>query len=223
MIKIISIDAATKSLAIACLEFNNIYQQIEEIIKLIKTNFNESTLEKCNEILNPINIKSLDVIDLIPNQKVSKCNIIEISYELMKYIHNFTKNLQECKWFDNSVHIVIEYQMGPNRKSGDIQTQLIYHFLQFLPIKNIHIIRPSLKNKLYFPKDINSQHNSHIERYKKKYTGNKSHTKYIFIQWLTAYNKLNYIKNINKKNYADIADAFCQANAWYLENINPTK
>jgi hypothetical protein len=217
MKKIISIDAATKSLAIACLEFNDINQQIKQITELIKINKNKETLELCNNILNPINILSLEVKDLIPNKKVSKCNVLEISYELLKFMNNFTKKLKDRNWLDDKVNIIIEFQMGPNRKSGDIQTQLIYHFLQIIPIENIYIIRPSLKNKLFFINDSNSYHSIYIEKYRKKYTSNKVHTKYIFINWINAYGKSNYLKNINKKNYDDIADAFCQAVAWYLE------
>lgn len=216
--RIISIDAATKSLAIACLEFHDADEQLRRIINIGKDMANAPPPAEIVAIYNPITIKLFQVVDLIPNQKVAKCGLVQRSVALMKFIHKFTKDLAEDGWFNESVQIIIEFQMGPNRKSGDIQTQLIYHFLQFLPPENIHIVRPSLKNKLYFKSDPNSLHEAHKAQYTKLYTGNKSHTKYILLEWLNAYGQMAHLAQIGKKNYADIADAFCQAAAWDLAN-----
>jgi hypothetical protein len=223
--KIISIDAATKSLAIACLEFNNITENINSICKKIyysEGNINDLVEQLYNEY-NPIQIKSLDVVDLIPHSKVSECDIIDISNALFLYMNNYINNLIKENWFDDSINILIEYQMGPNHKSGNIQIQLIYHFLNFLPKKNIHLVHPSLKNKLYFSNITESYYSYHRNKYKKKYTSNKSHTKYLFLNWLNAYGQNNKINIINKKNYSDIADAFCQAVSWNLLKISSIK
>lgn len=221
--KVISIDAATKSLAIACLNMYDIQQQ-RNLTAIIVNEIKEATdhdiiielVNQLNILLTPIQIYSLDVVDLIPNEKVSDCSIIKRSSALVNFLSNFTNNLITNKWLDNNTHFIVEYQMGPNRKSGDIQTQLIYHFLQYLPPQNVHVVGPSLKNKLLYSKKVESCHSAHIAKYRTLYTANKSHTKYLFISWLAAHNQTQFIKNINKKNYADIADAFCQAAAYQL-------
>jgi hypothetical protein len=64
--------------------------------------------------------------------------------------------------------------------------------------------------------DLESLHSNHIARFDTLYSANKSHTKYVFLKWLGAYGELEHLANISKKNYADIADAFCQAIAWHL-------
>jgi hypothetical protein len=225
-IKVISIDAATKSLAIACLNLyntNDIYKQIKDQLSKINDILDPDTiniLKKINKLATSIEIIKLDVVDLLPGKIVSKCGIVERSAALTTYTSKFTKDLLDMEWLDLNTHLLIEYQMGPNRKSGDIQTQLIYHFLQYLPAKNIHVVGPSLKNKLCYKNDPNSIHSSHIAKYTTLYTANKSHTKYLFLSWLNAHGQTHHINKINKKNYADIADAFCQAAAW---NINLCK
>lgn len=227
--RVISIDAATKSLAVACLNLYDISNQNQQLINLLNgaalsygaTLSNGAALSNTaaaiNELLTPITIHSLEVIDLIPNRQVSKCGIIERSAALMRYLTTLTARLISINWLDANTHLLIEYQMGQNRKSGDIQTQIIYHFLQYLPQSNIHIIGPSLKNKLSFATDPESKHSFYIAKYTTLYTANKSHTKYLFIEWLHAHNQLHELNGIKKKNYADIADAFCQAAAWQFQ------
>jgi hypothetical protein len=223
--KVISIDAATKSLAVACLNMQNIQEQNTRFIELTRAITNgeitesadlAAAFEEMNVLLTPIKINSLQVVDLIPERQVSKCGLIERSAALVAFLHGLTDRLTSENWLDTETHIVVEYQMGQNRKSGDIQTQIIYHFLQYLPASNIHIIGPSLKNKLHYPADPKSRHSHHIAEYDTLYTANKSHTKYLFTKWLATHKQMEHIYEIPKKNYADIADAFCQAAAWFI-------
>jgi len=204
-IKIISIDVANKSLAIACFT-----------VSLSSCN---ERLTVCADIPNSISIKSLMVCDLIPGKKVSDTSLIERTNSLCIFLIEFTDQLIEDKWLEkkatSAVHLIIEYQMGPNRKSGDVQSQIIYHFLQYLPPNNIHIVGPSLKNKLKLFNDPLSHHNHYIEKYQTLYAANKAHTRYLFLSWLKNNKQLNALQQIKKKNYADISDAFCQAIAWY--------
>jgi hypothetical protein len=221
--KVISIDAATKSLAVACLSLKCSECQKHEIVQLVKVvtmaGYCAPDAEVSSALASSVKqvfVESLEVVDLIPGSKVSKTTLIERTSALVSFLHKLTNRLIDCDWFGESTHLLIEYQMGPNRKSGDIQTQIIYHFMQYLPVANIHIVGPSLKNKLHYLADSGSQHSSHIAKFDTLYSANKSHTKYVFLKWLAAFGELSHIANISKKNYADIADAFCQAVAWNL-------
>lgn len=216
-IKIISIDAANKSLAIACIECD-IYDK-SKIYKMANELNTENLIDFLTiikEYLNYIKIKKLIVKDLIPGKQLKETNFIERSFALHQYLKQFTD--ENKNWIKkNDTYLIIEYQMGPNRKSGDVQSQILYHFLSYIFVANIIIIGPSLKNKIQ-TKDPKSFHNYHIKKYQTLYTANKSHTKYIFLEWLEQNKQKNKLSDINKKNYSDIADAFCQAIAWV--NIN---
>ncbi len=214
-IKIISIDVANKSLAIACLE---IFQyDANKILNQLYIATAVEAIQILTEYVDNIKIKTLEVVDLLPGKQVKQSSSIERTEALYKYLCNFTKAKQ--KWFDQHTHLVIEYQMGPNKKSGEVQCQVIYHFLSHINSRNIHIVGPSMKNKLSM-KDPKSKHSYHIAKYDTLYCANKSHTRYIFLEWLAARNETNKLINIKRKNYSDIADAFCQAIAWYLTSCN---
>lgn len=185
----------------------------------------EENYKKITELLKyttkliplPINFLHLEVCDVIPGKKISETNSIDRAYGLFVKLNKLCIQFGK-KWLNSDVHILIEYQMGPNKKSGEVSSQLIYHFLQYVPPENIHIIGPSLKNKLYYLDDFKSTHNYYIHKYVKLYDANKAHTNYLFHRLIEIY-KLNSEKQkrlelIKKKNYNDIADAVCQAIAW---------
>ena len=74
----------------------------------------------------------------------------------------------------------------------------------------INLVGPSLKNKVYID---NLQHCYFMEKYTTKYSANKTHTKANFLKWLEL-NGVEMSKDIKKKNYDDIADAFMQIFGW---------
>lgn len=214
-IKIISVDAANKSLAVACLEYHDCSLIFAELLlELINCKNMAPQLDKMSKALDNITINLLTVVDLIPGKKISETNLVERTCSLKKFLFKITSEMTSTKWLTADVHLVIEYQMGPNRKSGDIQSQIMYHFSQYLPQNNIHVIGPSLKNKLKFQKDPLSFHNFYIEKYQTLYAANKAHTRYLFLSWLKNNKQSSKLQNIKKKNYSDISDAFCQAIAW---------
>lgn len=218
IIKIISIDVANKSLAIACIKYMDNKLILKNLLKNLSQCSDEtnilSLLNKISIIMDNINIKQLKVVDLLPGKKVHDVSLIDRTYVLNEFLSQFTNDLIKNKWLDTDVHLIIEYQMGPNRKSGDAQAQIIYHFSQYLPLQNVHVVGPSLKNKLRYPKDHQSLHNFYVEKYQTLYAANKAHTRYLLLTWLKNNKQLEKLQHINKKNYSDIADAFCQAIAW---------
>lgn len=227
-IKIISFDVANKSLAIAQLEIINIKKIMHQINNIITDQIqNESRVDCYKNIIEllkytkqliplPINFLHLEVCDVIPGKKVSETTSIDRANGLYTKLNQLCKQFNK-KWISDA-HILIEYQMGQNKKSGEVASQIIYHFLQYIPPENIHIIGPSLKNKLYYLDDVKSTHNYYVNKFVKLYDANKAHTKYLFNRLIEIYKldseKENKLTLIKKRNYPDIADAICQAIAW---------
>lgn len=212
-IKIISIDAANKSLAIACIEMH-VYDADKVLDQLCKVTMPE-VFTIMGDYIDNIHVNKLDVVDLLPGKKLKQTDTIERTNALYVYLTKFTNSISE--WIDRDTHLVIEYQMGPNKKSGEVQCQATYHFLPHILPQHIHIIGPSIKNKLSTG-DPKSKHNYHIANHRTLYCANKSHTRYIFLEWLAQHDQLDKLSKIKRKNYSDIADAFCQAVAWFKLN-----
>ena len=239
-LKIISIDVANKSLAIACLE---IYKYNTDLFMVDANNAdimnstitsNTSNANNANNTHNSterlvhrinafmkfiksrpnINIHKLEVIDLLPNQKTIHVGLTHRTDKLYTFITKFCDKLTASNWITSNMQVLIEYQMGPNKKTNDIQAQLIFHFLKYVSVENIKLVGPSLKNTLYYINDPKSHHSFYIQKYRNLYTANKAHTRYLFVKWIQSTNQNKLLKHINKRNYSDIADAFCQAVAW---------
>lgn len=227
--KIISIDAATRSLAISRISIKNkayISKSLFDILNELNieslpmssphNKYYSQILQKISAALTWIDIHDLTVIDLLPNKKINQSTPIERSAALYSFMHKYTEPLAQSNWLDTNTIILIEYQMSPNKQSNAIKTQLIYHFLKYVPASNIHIVRPTIKNKLTFLYAPNeATHQAFTSQYT-SYTANKLHTKYLFLKWIDAHNYKHMISHISKKNYSDIADAFCQAIAWHM-------
>ena len=121
----------------------------------------------------------------------------------------------------DNYHILIEYQMGPNNKSNNIFSQIIYHYSScdmgfknsLLDYENnklekkctVEIIGPSLKNKINLDKTLTYQY--FIEKYAKTYDANKKHSIANMKYWLKTKNAEKMIENIKSKNLDDIADS----------------
>jgi hypothetical protein len=244
----ISFDVANKSLAIAIVyyksdeeihssllkEFNN-YKKLKK--RLLKTNpiqiFHEynALLKKCDDILQQkFVIEYLNVVDLIPDKKLSETTTIERTYYLHKFLQQLQNTIKEITLGsrgvdDNNYKFLIEYQMGPNDKSRVVSSQIILFCMDFLSSGDsaedrIKLVGPSLKNKLSFVNDECSYHSYYLSKYKTNYAANKNHTKYILKKIIKTYNQEHLLKDIQKKNIDDAADAVCMALAFiYKDNI----
>lgn len=225
---IISIDTATKSMALSIIEYNTeINKQISELYTLYK--YNKKKVTTITEVLqlyidlldnisnlieNKIKIHHLDVIDLIPGKKISETDIIFRTKQLhiyLKKIDILIDKLDESK----KKLFLLEYQMGPNIQSNVISSQLMYHFTKYSD-SEIKIIGPSLKNKVYIGGD-DGKYSNFLEKYKTLYAANKNHTKYNFLKLMSYLNNNNF-SHIKKKNIDDIADSVLMSLAYYLTN-----
>ena len=234
---IISYDVAAKSLAISILEFNENWRS--ETLSLLKSldwsdvNGSIDILKSVSKLIDNI-IKPLyfDVADLIPKKKLKDSNCVDRAKRLKGYLQTVDVVINSLNI--NKATVLIEYQMGPNDKSRNIGSQILYHysnpdinFLSFnlssdIPILNdilydVHIVGPSLKNQICLIKGF--ELSFFIQKYVRNYDANKAHSKTNFIKWLENKNYTSMLKNIKKKYYDDIADSFMQACAWFIKHI----
>jgi hypothetical protein len=242
---IISYDIACKSLALSIIYFNKNWKND---LKKIQNEYYKN-IDKCsnpieiynytfqflinidkilNEMINPI---YLDVVDLIPNQKIKDTNVIIRTSRLKSYLNMIDKKINDL---NDDIHILLEYQMGPNDKSRNVCSQILYHYsgtdsnfnnsnsnIEKIPDLykyTIEIIGPSLKNKINF--DIDKPYSYYTTKYVKLYDANKNHSKDNFLYWINKKNMNYMIKDIKKKNLDDIADSVNMTLAWLILKSN---
>ena len=186
------------------------------------------------------NITSLllfDIVDLIPNRKlrdtssILRSNILKsylnyidkIIYTTIldneKYIHNKKEiNISNNNIID--VKVLLEYQMGPNDKSRNVCSQILYNYSQnnkynfkslnhqpnLLNTENIinfnkinytvDIVGPSLKNKINL--DDNKTHQFFLNKYSTKYDANKKHSICNLLSWIN--HKIDNLDKLNTPN-----------------------
>lgn len=264
---ILSFDIASKSLAVSFILFDCNYMEkmhkcINEISKLhqkIKHIDCNTPIEYIYTILNDIKqqlfnytsiinniIKPifLDVVDLIPEKKIKDMTVITRANRLKSYINYIDKLVySEIKKDNNNllntvnIKVLLEYQMGPNDKSRNVCSQILYNYSNIddhdfkscnftqltsqydktpKTIKDISysvdIVGPSLKNKIDLDKTMD--YCFFLNKYKNKYNANKKHSSYNFLLWMERHSFKYMVENIPKKNIDDIADAFIMTLAW---------
>lgn len=201
---ILSFDCANRSLAVCFMTINmNILADLTAACK-------DRDANKCIELINGYAvIHLLKVFDLTKGQKTDTVNRTRL---LKECLNNIDGLIKDTGVIPNQV--LIEYQMSANDKSRCVSTGILYHY-SCTPV-NIHIMGPSLKNKVCFSRDNTLAHSTFIAKYASKYTANKNHAKENLLYWL----KMNGVENIiadnkiAKKNIDDAADAFMQIWGW---------
>jgi len=120
----LSIDVATKSLAIGIYKINK---------------FAEHDIDK---IIEPIMMNVFDLVD----GKTSKESMIDEKARALKLV------LDEVDtYLATPYEVLIEYQMNANYMSNAIFNMIIYHYASKAPI---HTIKPSLKNSIHLHQNI---------------------------------------------------------------------
>jgi hypothetical protein len=250
---IVSYDVASKSLALSIMKFNNNWKiDLDEIIKKFKLSIKKNqtelkSLDLCELVLQCISdIEVLfdtiitplifDVVDLIPGKKLKNTTPGLRASRLRAYLYSvdelYLNNLID-EFPDDEFQVLLEYQMGPNDKSRNVGSQILYHYsCMDTKFKNtsaksnnklnnvsesnkpkefiIDIVGPSLKNKLNMYKPLSY----FVEKYAKKYDANKKHSKETFLHWVKHKKIESMIVDIPKKNLDDIADSVNMTLAW---------
>lgn len=193
--KYISIDVATKSLAIGVYNLGN-----------FNINIDMSDAKNANNLMNSmIDIVSMDVYD-ITNGGNAKDSSIDTK------AGNLKKILTKYDHIEDTAIVLIEYQMNANHMSNAIFNMLVYHFSGK---HKIEIVKPAHKNSIYFHPQFTIQ--SFLSKYGSNYKANKEHTKHNMLLMLAALGRLDAIKHLKKSNYDDIADTFMQC-IWFHKN-----
>ena len=229
---ILSIDTATKSLAVSIIKYNlNLANDINKKYNtyLEKKN-NKLSLDILKDYVNLLTdvdtllenkmiIYHLDVIDLIPNKKILDTSIQERTKSLYDYLNNTIDPLIELYSINNKTEewiILLENQMSPNKNSNIINSQLIYHFSKYpYPIT---LVGPTLKNKIIIG-GKESEYSSFLESHNTNYAANKSHSRSCLLKLLKYLKKENILDkyNIKKKNVDDIADSVLQGLSFVIK------
>jgi hypothetical protein len=144
---ILSFDVASKSLAVSIIKFNENWRaDVKQSIEILNqtlclytsisnkpnidsfTKICQASLIHINNIHNIldtlIQIIFVDVVDLIPGKKIKETDLILRSNRLKGYLNNLDNMIKD---FD-ACHVLVEYQMGPNNKSNNVFSQILYHY-----------------------------------------------------------------------------------------------
>lgn len=199
----LSIDVATKSLAIGIYQINSIDLTTEESLD--------------NNIV-PI---MMNVYDL-GNGKNAKDTSIDDKARALKLVLDSVDTYLILDSADplydtNSTDIqfipfitLIEYQMNANHMSNAIYNMLMYHYA---PKSIVHTIKPTLKNTIYCHNKLKLS--DFLASASSNYTANKNHCKYNFIYFMALFGHSAKISHIKQKNIDDIADTFMQCVAFH--------
>lgn len=257
---ILSYDIASKSLALSIIYFNDKWKDnLTDIKKSFKQTKYQDAMELCKHAIkhiekieqlfnNLIVPKLFDVVDLIPGKKLKDTTPILRASRLRGYLNKVDSYyLQNLANINDSCKVLLEYQMGPNDKSRNVGSQILYHYSMMdnafkrtyvkpcntetqnvddnpfaditIEIRyDVEIVGPSLKNKLNFDKE--KPHQYFIKKYAKMYDANKKHSTTNLLYWVKKNNVEHMIENIPKKNIDDIADAVNMTLAWIFIKSN---
>ncbi len=182
----LSIDVATKSLAIG-------------IYKIIQIDLTSE--EAIDSIIDPI---LMNVYDLGDGRSAKDISIDDKARALRIVLDEIDTHLTE------PFITLIEYQMNANHMSNAIYNMLIYHYASK---SVIHTIKPMLKNTLYCHNRLKLS--DFLASSSSNYSANKNHCKYNFIYFMLLFGHRDKIKHIKQKNLDDIADTFMQCLAFH--------
>ena len=209
----LSFDCANKSLAIGlyCIS-STLKDSIKSYIQLYNTGVYHDQFKE--DVKKLIHIAFIDVLDIVPNQKVKDTDIIERTRALKKALYCINEKVQSYRKEDtHPLQVCIEYQMNVNDKSRTVYNQLLYEYADEHLYKLI-IMKPLLKNTIYLEESL--KYCYIIEKYNSTYRCNKQHSKLNFLHFIQVFQLEEKIKHIPKKNLDDVADTFMQVLAYLL-------
>ena len=210
----LSFDCATKTFAyiLVKINFNYLYADTNElrtVCNYISNQIKEGKITEDiinilhkldNNTKNAIQFIKGECIDLIPNIANKDIDTVERIKIVSKYVK---KNIYPLITDINpdQLSILVEFQMSHNTQSKVVSIALLTLFSDY----EIHLVNPSLKNKLYFTTEGKYCH--FIEKYKNSYDANKKHALYNFKEFERIFNQS---LTCSDKLKGHIADAFMQ-------------
>jgi len=209
----LSFDCATKTFAyvLVKIKLNHLFIDVRKVLNLVKIltkkihcNFSDDMANILYDIDNKtkyaIEIITGNCIDLIPGIDNNNINTVDRIKIVSKYVKNdifpFINDIPMDK-----ITILIEFQMSYNTQSKIVSIALLTLFSEY----TIHLVNPSLKNKIYFTEEGKYYH--FIEKYKNSYDANKKHALYNFKEFERIFDQHIDVSD-NLKGH--IADSFMQ-------------
>jgi len=153
------------------------------------------------ELRNSITIEDGAVVDLFPGINNTDITVLERVNGLVKYIRARVFPIIVDK---SPLNVVIEYQMGPNTKSGAVEHALMALFYDH----NLITVYPGPKNKLCFSKS------SHYSVFSQKYAKSADANKHHAVACMSEVQKIFNCKIVSTTSH--VADSFLQIFAYLL-------
>lgn len=216
MIDILGFDCATKSLGVCHLRFDTSLFSVHSQLKASLAEGGDviETVRALSDLYSRIlSVRSINVFDLIPGQKVADTTRIDRLIGLKRVLHRIkvAPNL-----------VLIENQIAD--KARTICDGIVYHYADdisgyeeilshafseprcittYLKPPAVKIVMPSIKNTISFSAD--TQYKGYIKKYASNYQVNKAHSRENLIRWAKIH-KLD-ISHIKRANLDDAGDA----------------
>jgi hypothetical protein len=223
----LSFDCATKTFAFSLskIDLDSYYNNIDRLSARVKnaTRLIQAIAKGAAVVTDQImaeiseSVRKLDVetdfieiidgemIDLFPGVLDSKINSVDRIKSVSKYIKNrIIPSVEAAKlqYPDAPIHIMVEYQMGPNFKAREVASAIIAIFAEY----SVVVVNPSLKNKI--STSAEGEYKNFTSKYTTTYGANKAHTKYNF-EIIEKVFKSRITKSSNAEK-GHIADSFMQ-------------
>lgn len=208
--RVLSFDCANRSLAICYATITDDAMYARSLSAALET----KDVKKCEELINSYTIVHiLKIVDVtktktmppfIKRTSLLKKALSVIDAEILKLDGDAGKGPDT---------VLIEYQMSLNDKSRCVSQQLAMHYIPVVGVTPaVYSVGPTLKNKVHFAADLD--HGGFMEKYSTTYAANKNHARKNLEHWLKIHNHEHFLKNVPKKNWDDLADAFMQIFGW---------
>lgn len=152
-------------------------------------------------------------VDLAPGLPDEKVHAVPRIRAVIDYVRDHIGPVL-AKWVgpDDTLIVLIEYQMGPNSPSRIVADALIAFFVE----RDVRLVGPALKNSIALCEAGRYCH--FAEKYAKTYSANKAHTLYNFCHFLE---RTRTTISTPKKLWGHIADAFAQVLGYAATEPDP--
>ena len=195
----LSIDVATKSLAIGVYHISN----DKSVHRMSLEDTNEASIDSM------ISILKLNVYNLSGDLAAKDISTHDKALALKQVLHEYDFLFDEPRL---PIIVLIEYQMNANHMSNAVFNMLVYHFAGLAEVKTVF---PSMKNSIYLHPSLKLSR--FMGEASNNYSANKNHCKYNFYYFICLFDHRSLLQGIKTKNHDDIADTFMQCVAYHYK------
>ncbi len=152
-------------------------------------------------------------VDLAPGAADKEVHTVPRIRAVVAYVRDHIEPVL-AKWVgpDDSLIVLVEYQMGPNSPARIVADALIAFYVD----RDVRLVGPALKNSIALCETGRYCH--FAEKYMKSYPANKAHTLYNFCHFVE---RTQAAVSTPKKLWGHIADAFAQVLGYAATESDP--